>query len=302
MFNKLYKFALIAAIGLGSSLSVFAGAPFRILVVSDIEDGAKAGQIAVAKQLAKTAELTSPQFIVTCGDNFHGAGVKSASDEKWQRLHEDVYSALALQIPWYATLGNHDYKGVPQAEIDYMRVSEKWNMPARYYSKTFTTADNKTILLVVIDTSPFLEEYRNQDSIYHVKSQNTDIQLKWLDSTLNYTKADFKLVVGHHPIYSGATREGDTKELISNVLPILKKRGVKAYFNGHQHNLQHLVDAKTNFFVCGGGSTTWNYAKHKKMKFAKESLGFALVTIQGSKMQVEFIDDKGETIYKTIIK
>jgi hypothetical protein len=31
-------------------------------------------------------------------------------------------------------LGNHDYRGVPQAQLDYAKTSSRWRMPAAFHS------------------------------------------------------------------------------------------------------------------------------------------------------------------------
>ncbi len=51
---------------------------------------------------------------------------------------------IHLQTDWYVVLGNHDYRGDPQAEMDYQMVDRKWNMPASYYSKIFFIDDDTT--------------------------------------------------------------------------------------------------------------------------------------------------------------
>jgi hypothetical protein len=91
-------------------------------------------QHSVAGQMAVAARALDVQFILALGDNFYPSGVRSTADPQWRASFEDVYSAHALNVDWYVVLGNHDYKGNPQAEVDYSRVSRRWRMPARYDS------------------------------------------------------------------------------------------------------------------------------------------------------------------------
>src|SRR5436190_4579364 len=79
-------------------------------------------QYQVATAMGPWAERIGSQFVVAVGDNFYDAGVQSVSDPHWKHSYEDVYAAASLQTPWYAILGNHDYGGSVQAQIDYSKV------------------------------------------------------------------------------------------------------------------------------------------------------------------------------------
>lgn len=69
--------------------------------------------------------------------------------------------------------------------------------------------------ILVISTAFWLE------CVIRYKSKGKD-QLKWLKSTLKESKADWLVVVGHFPVYSGG-EHGNTKELLDDVLPLLEK-------------------------------------------------------------------------------
>ena len=98
----------------------------------------------VADQMAIQADSLHPQFIVSCGDNFQVQGVASVQDPLWTSNFENVYKNLSLQIDWFPVLGNHDYKGSTQAEIDYSKISRRWRLEAHYY--TFVRKINDSIL------------------------------------------------------------------------------------------------------------------------------------------------------------
>ena len=79
---------------------------------------------AVAKQMGLWAELHGAAFVVSVGDNFYPYGVKDVHDRQFETTFERMYSAKALQIPWYLVLGNHDYafngrKGNTTAQLLY---------------------------------------------------------------------------------------------------------------------------------------------------------------------------------------
>ena len=162
----------------------------------------------VAVQMGITAKALGADFFIITGDNFYPSGVASTQDYSWIASFENIYTAHALQNPWYVVLGNHDYKGNIQAEIDYSKVSRRWVMPARYYSKTFTIDDDTTmkVLLIFLDTSPFIAQYySSQEHKENVQSQDTAAQKKWLENILANKPADVKwtFVVGHHLVIDG---------------------------------------------------------------------------------------------------
>mmetsp|Transcript_14563 Transcript_14563/g.17995 ORF Transcript_14563/g.17995 Transcript_14563/m.17995 type:complete len:222 (-) Transcript_14563:658-1323(-) len=76
------------------------------------------------------------------------------------------------------------------------------------------------------------------------RNQNRNIddeQLQWLNKTLKESLADFKIVLGHFPVFSAFRGEhGDTANLIKCLYPILVENKVDAYINGHDHILQHI--------------------------------------------------------------
>jgi len=273
----------------------------NFLVISDF--GGQGGKVQrdVAYQLGQIAQVEKSKFIITGGDNYHQNGIPSARDPRWKSEYEDIYSSSSLMIPWYASLGNHDYVGNAQAEIEYSLISKRWNMPDRYYAHTEKINDTTDILFVHLDTSPFITDYRNNDSIYHVLGQDIHKQIHWIDSVLASSHALWKIVVGHHPIYSSVGNHGNTKELIDDVLPLLQKYGVRIYLCGHEHFLQYLVHANINFFVCGGGSVSRPVSDREDVKFGVGSPGFLSMTITPDSATGVYFDDKGKNLYSTTI-
>ncbi len=103
-------------------------------------------------------------------------------------------------------------------------------------------------------------------------------------------------MVGHHPIYSGG-EHGDTPELIEAILPLLHEHKVQAYFNGHDHDLQHLQAGEVNLFCSGAGSEVRPTKSHDHTKFAKSCSGFTTVNLQADRMNVQMIDSHGALVY-----
>jgi acid phosphatase len=273
----------------------------NFLVISDW--GGKGGttQVAVAKQMGLTAATQKTSFVVTCGDNYHGSGISSAESPRWKTEFADIYDNPSLMIPWYASLGNHDNRGNVDAEIAYSKISPRWKMPARYYAHTEKIDGANEALFVHLDTSPFVTDYHKKGSSYHMEDQDPKAQLHWLESVLAASRARWKIVIGHHPVYSAAPSHGDTKELIADVLPVLEKNGVRIYFCGHDHVLQHLVHGEVNFFVCGGGSSPRPVKQRDDVRFGAGSAGFLSMTLTSTAAHAAYISDKGVELYETSI-
>ena len=274
----------------------------RFLVISDMGGSASPNQKAVAAAMAKEADNIGAQFVVTIGDNYHVDGIERADSPRWKTEFEDVYDYPSLQIPWYPSLGNHDYRGSVEAEIEYSKLSQRWKLPSRYYTQTERIDDSNSVMIVHLDTSPFIEKYSLDLSVYHLEEQNPVRQLVWLDSVLTDSKARWKIVAGHHSIYAAASGHGDTKELIENILPILKKHAVPLYLCGHYHILQHIQKDNTNFVICGAGMEFGTADRGDDVVFGAGSLGFLSVSVSVKEIDLKIIDEKNKVLHSIRIK
>ena len=160
------------------------------LVFGDWGRGGDFHQRDIADQMGLTAAKRHCRFIVSVGDNFYEKGVQTATDPHWKSSFEAVYTAPSLGVPWYVTLGNHDYKGRPQAQLDYAKTHPNWKMPARYFSVVEPISKADKVEFFFIDTSPFVEEYREKEDMRdEIISQDTAAQVEWLDQALTSSKA-----------------------------------------------------------------------------------------------------------------
>ncbi|HVP00039.1 MAG TPA: metallophosphoesterase [Bryobacteraceae bacterium] len=204
-----------------------------------------AHQAAVAKALARRNAEEPFNLGITLGDNFYPCGVRDIKDPKWKTRWEDLYTPLG--IPFYATLGNHDYghpkiacptgQGSPDVEVAYTKRGKSWRMPARYYS--FKAG---TVLFVAIDTEGWSDE-----------------QLKWIEATLKASADDpaikWRIVYGHHPAYTSGEHLNERRisVLRAQLVPVMKAAHVDLYICGHDHDLEHLRTEGIEFLICGGG-------------------------------------------------
>jgi tartrate-resistant acid phosphatase type 5 len=275
--------------------------PLTFLALGDWGRGGAFHQQDLADQMAAYALKTPIRFVVSTGDNFLEYGVKSASDPLWKRSFESVYSAQSLMVPWYVVPGNHDYRGSVEAEIQYGKTSPRWRMPDRYYTVSEPIGHTSTLQLFFLDTSPFVGSYRSPVSITKVAGQDPKVQLAWLDKELSASTAAWKIVVGHHPVYS-AGEHGNTAELIRDVEPLLEKYHVQAYLNGHDHDLQHLRDGPVNYFTSGAGSKTNKGGHDLRTLFSRgNTSGFMAFSLTPERMTVTVVDLNGTVLYSTSV-
>ncbi len=276
----------------------------NFLAIGDWGRNGQMHQQTVADELGKYSETFHPKFIAALGDNFYCCGVASVDDPQWMSSFENVYTNHSLQIDWHPVLGNHDYHGNPQAEIDYTRRSRRWVMPARYYTVEEKIGPNASALFIFLDTDPFIEKYIQHPEEYdHIQASWADQELLWLDSVLSHSTATWKIAFGHHPVYSSGSEHGNQTELIQRLEPVFEKYHVDAYFAGHEHDLQHQKrpSGTVNYFVSGAGSEVRPTGKTPTTKFSASKPGFMAVSLTPTLMEVRVIDEHGKMLYSTTI-
>ncbi len=274
------------------------------LVVGDWGRNGTSHQREVALQMGQAGAKLGSRTVFSVGDNFYEDGVQSATDPQWRTSFEDIYTAGALQVPWHAALGNHDYRGVPQAQLDYAKTSLRWRMPSRYYKVAGSEFGAPYVDFFVIDTSPLVHQYREKvHSVIaaNVASQDVDAQLKWLDQELGKSEAAWKLVIGHHTIYSGGSGHGDTPETQELIEPLLHNHGVQAYIHGHDHDLQQIRRGRVDYLCCGAGSEVRPVKAVDGTLFCMARSGFAAFRCEPEALTVDFRDYTGTTLYGAAI-
>jgi hypothetical protein len=275
------------------------GTDLRFFIVSDWGwNGGKSQQV-VADQMAKSAEALEPSFIISCGDNFQVQGVASTADPLWLTNFEYVYKDPALQVDWFPVLGNHDYKGNTQAQIDYSKISRRWRLEAHYYTFVRKINDSISARFIFLDTPPFVSDYYRKEGFPDIVKQDTAAQLAWLRRTLAESHEQWKLVFGHHPVYSYGKVHGNTPELVDRLKPLLEKYHAQIYFSGHDHDLQHLRNGPVDYIVTGTGGEPRPSGSGPLSLFNASTPAFSSISMFADSIQVNFVDYKGNTIYTT---
>ena len=129
----------------------------------------------------------------------------------------------------------------------------------------------------------------------------SEAQLFWLRDELAKSRTRWKLVYGHHPIYSAGAHQ-DNVGLIKRLLPVLRGRA-DVYLAGHDHDLQHLkAEDGVHFFVSGGGGAGLRRPKPgPRSLFAKEAHAFSVIEVESKQLKLRFIDASLNQLYEATL-
>ncbi len=273
-----------------------------LFIANDLGRNGYYEQKPIAELMGVMAETIGPEAIVAAGDVHHFEGVASVNDPLWMTNYELIYSHPELMISWLPILGNHEYRGNTQAVLDYRNVSRRWEMEGRYYTKVFED-DGVSVRLVLIDTTPLINRYHNNDTYLDVDAQDIDAQLKWIDSTLKEAKEDWVIVVGHHPMYAQTKKsDSEQQDMQERLLPILQryKQKVDMYVCGHIHNFQHIRrnNDGIDYVVNSAASLARGVDKMEGTVFCSPAEGFSVLSASKKQLSLYMIDKNGCVIHE----
>jgi acid phosphatase len=250
------------------------GGVLRFAVVGDAGEGAAA----VARGISRVNAAKPLDAIILPGDNVYPCGVKSATDPRWSVLEP----LIALQIPLFPVLGNHDYCGNPDAQIAASERFAEWRFPAREYMLQGGVAD-----FAMIDTTPYVRR----------KTRAPDVAAMFAES-----RARWRIVVGHHTIvssgYHGYLPRGEHRRMLALLKPF-RAAHIDLYICGHDHHLE-LVDGRPRMLISGAASDPIGpVALHPHTLYPASTQtqgGFAVVEVTAERMTVTFFDLEGRRL------
>lgn len=276
------------------------------LVLGDWGRKGAFNQSEVALQMGRIGEKLDIDFVVSTGDNFYDDGLTGEQDKAFEESFTQIYTAKSLQKQWYSVLGNHDYRGNAEAQLSLhlRKIDSRWLCLRSFI------VDAELAEIFFVDTTPFVQSYftdaegHNYDwrGIGSPRAYIANL-IKDLKLALSESSAKWKIVVGHHSIRS-IGHHGDTKELVSKLLPILKANKVDFYMNGHDHCLEHIGDAESpiQFLTSGAGSKAWrgDIKKQKTggLKFFYDGQGFMSVQLTQDAAEIAFYDVSGNVLHR----
>ncbi|AFZ58308.1 metallophosphoesterase [Anabaena cylindrica FACHB-243] len=247
----------------------------RFVSVADTGTGAR-GQYSVAKAMNFYHQKNPYNVVVLAGDNIYNNG----EIEKINAVFERPYQPLLKKgVKFHACLGNHDIRtdnGVPQVKY------AGFNMKGRYY-----TFGQDKIQFFALDTNGNAD-WKNQ--------------LVWLEKELSLSKADWKVVFGHHPIYSSG-HYGSNSKFIKTFTPLFQKYNVQLYINGHEHNYERTRSINgTSYLTCGAGAGNRPVGRSEWTEYSTSNLSFATHDVYADRIEVNGIGVDNRVFDQGVIK
>ncbi len=273
--TKVYK----AAEGMFKTLKPRDQTKFGFIAVGDSDSGSEE-QIQLARQMAKF----DPELVIHTGDL-----VETGLDADADLTYFQPFKPLLRKAPFFIALGNHEYstkcrkpgyENFPQK--NYMPFH---SMPSSPKSPNYYLFDTANARFICLDTNS-AENCPSAPSL--AKGSN---QLNWLKQALSDTKAQWKFVYMHHPVYASGGH-GSTPGFDLILAPLFEKYKVDIVFQGHDHNYERTFPIKngitspsegvTYVTVGGGGSPLYIQRSHPEWseKFIS-AYSFAYVEIDG---------------------
>ncbi len=308
------SFAFSALASLGGLPALAAPKPAsggrHMLMVGDwgYQDFTAQERVASAMQQYVRQSAIRTEALLMLGDNWYGPLPGGATDPRWQTQFEEMYPKSVFDCPAYAILGNHDYQRMPaskvEAELAYAKTpNTRWTMPDKWYRFEFPAKDPLVTFIALDSNMPPADGKWDKGTNFTLTPELQAQQLAWFAGELEKPRtAPFLVVMGHHPIYSNGPH-GDTKTLVRDWEPLLRKHKAHLYLAGHDHDMQHLEFAghPTSFVLSGGGGADLYplaIQPEQRGPMARKVYGFTDLEISPAQLTLTHLDETGRVLHR----
>ncbi len=232
---------------------------------------AASGLYPVARAMEESCRTATCDFAVMVGDNVYPDGATLREDgiddaRRFEDMFDRPFAGLGAETPGfaiYAMLGNHDWKhsrAGALAQVAYLQQHPRFRMPGLFYRAVPVGLEGE-IELFVIDTELLLAsttvrkdaldadgneldsgELEQPDA--HIRPQDDAERgmAAWLEAALADSRARWKLVFGHHALWSGGGSKYEKARALRRLLLPALCRHADAYFAGDDHMLEVYAD------------------------------------------------------------
>ena len=179
-------------------------------------------------------------FAVSCGDMVNSG----QSSGQWTAFLQNTLDVLA-EVPFFAAAGNHESNfssGKPELMLQLFDFPQ--NGPEGF-KEEFYSFEYGNCHITVLNSCVFMGEQKMKEKDF------SDIK-SWLANDLNSAKADFKIVVFHHPPH-GVVNDKTGALVLENWCPIFEQYGVDLVLSGHQHSYMRTPDINGVTYLIGNG-------------------------------------------------
>jgi predicted phosphodiesterase len=250
--------------------------PYTFGIISDTQYANYTGK------LTDLLYTQRPNFCINGGDLT--GGTDGADPKEWREGLLKPAAKLMQHVAMFCIPGNHD--------VSYTNYFKYLSAPEPQYRYTFAYGNAQFFML---DSNRPCDE----------KSE----QYQWLDQELAKSKATWKFVVHHHPVFSSeqitySNTRGDAR--VADLKKLYEKYGVDIVFNGHSHNYERTWPIKDGhatppgkgviyMVIAGSGSWQEECVPVHSWFTCQQKLGFfcGTVAVNGKELHLRMMDISG---------
>lgn len=234
-------------------------------------------QYEVSKQMQAYHKVFPYDFVVMLGDNIYDRWTPEDYRQKFELPYKPL---LDDGVKFYATIGNHDDPNEPAYPLFHMDGH-------RYYTFTppsiVATLIGPDVRFFMIDT-----ERLDRD------------ELRWLDSEMEKSDAEWKIPIFHRPIYTSGRYARPARMLRSALEPIFLKNHVSVAFSGHEHFYERIKPQQGITYFISGGAGSLRVGDIRPTPLTDVGFDrdyhFMLVEIAGKELYFQTISRTGATV------
>jgi tartrate-resistant acid phosphatase type 5 len=228
------------------------------------------GQMPTVAAMKSYCAQHTCNFAVMLGDNIYPDGAMANADdaERFRDVFTTPYGSLVKERDFriYGVLGNHDWhtsRDGALVQVRFLETTPPFFMDGLFY-RVVPAASQGEVEIFALDTQVLLAATKTPEAVLAEDAsevQTDDLEyfepwsapqndaernmVQWLETSLASSKARWKIVIGHHPLWSTAgSKFQQARSLRRLILPALC-RYADMYVAGHEHTLEVHTDGCT---------------------------------------------------------